>query len=149
MNRLILLQFLPLFSNNACTNSTTLAPCTHTIAVAHHDAVFYKLVLFFHPSQLVLSIKESKKEEKVGTTLKYFLNLVNIVQNKCQMKNIDVSTLKVTSPIKLVERTTHLDLDCSEKKKEKELQKIREKLIKLQDKMYAHNKYGVLICLQG
>ena len=44
---------------------------------------------------------------------------------------------------------THIDVEASEKKKEKELDKIRIKLSKLQDKLYAHNKYGVLICLQG
>lgn len=65
------------------------------------------------------------------------------------MKNIECSSLKVTSAIKLKDRPTYINVETSEKKKEKELQKIREKLSKLQDKMYAHNKYGVLICLQG
>ena len=65
------------------------------------------------------------------------------------MKNIAVESLKVTQPITLAEIPTFIDVATSEKKKEKELQKIREKLSKLQDKMYAHNKYGVLICLQG
>ncbi|WP_338410743.1 PPK2 family polyphosphate kinase [uncultured Flavobacterium sp.] len=65
------------------------------------------------------------------------------------MKNIDTSTLKVTKPIQLKNIPTLIDVATSEKKKEKELQKTREKLSKLQDKMYAHNKYGVLICLQG
>ena len=65
------------------------------------------------------------------------------------MKNIDISSLKVTKKVRLNEIPTILDVATSEKKKEKELQKIREKLSKLQDKMYAHNKYGVLICLQG
>ena len=32
---------------------------------------------------------------------------------------------------------------------EKELEKTRKKLSKFQDTMYAHNKYAVLICLQG
>lgn len=65
------------------------------------------------------------------------------------MKNIECSSLKVTSPIKLKDRPTFIDVETSEKRKEKELQKIREQLSKLQDKMYAHNKYGVLVCLQG
>lgn len=65
------------------------------------------------------------------------------------MKNIDTSTLKVTKSIQLKNIPTLIDVATSEKKKEKELQKTREKLSKLQDKMYAHNKYGVLICLQG
>lgn len=65
------------------------------------------------------------------------------------MKNIDTSILKVTKPIQLKNIPTLIDVATSEKKKEKELQKTREKLSKLQDKLYAHNKYGVLICLQG
>ncbi|MCO6162769.1 PPK2 family polyphosphate kinase [Flavobacterium sp. NRK F7] len=65
------------------------------------------------------------------------------------MKHIDISSLKVTQPIQLHKIPTFIDVATSEKKKEKELQKVREKLSKLQDKMYAHNKYGVLICLQG
>ncbi|WP_445722181.1 PPK2 family polyphosphate kinase [Flavobacterium sp.] len=65
------------------------------------------------------------------------------------MKNIDTSTLKVTKSIQLKNIPTLIDVSTSEKKKEKVLQKTREKLSKLQDKMYAHNKYGVLICLQG
>lgn len=65
------------------------------------------------------------------------------------MKNIAISSLKVVSPIRLNNLPTFLDVSASEKNKEKELQKIREKLSKLQDKMYAQNKFGVLICLQG
>ncbi|MFY7988309.1 MAG: PPK2 family polyphosphate kinase [Flavobacterium sp.] len=65
------------------------------------------------------------------------------------MKNIKIDHLKVTSNIKLSAIPTYIDVATSEKKKEKELDKIRIKLSKLQDKLYAHNKYGVLICLQG
>lgn len=65
------------------------------------------------------------------------------------MKNIDINSLKVTNNIQLASAPTFMEVTTSEKKKEKELQKIREKLSKLQDKMYAHNKYSVLICLQG
>lgn len=65
------------------------------------------------------------------------------------MKNIEIDHLKVSSNIKLSSIPTHIDVEASEKKKEKALDKIRIKLSKLQDKLYAHNKYGVLICLQG
>ncbi len=65
------------------------------------------------------------------------------------MKNIPITHLKVVAPIQLENIPTFIDVETSEKRKEKELQKIREKLSRLQDKMYAHNKYGVLICLQG
>ena len=65
------------------------------------------------------------------------------------MKNISIDSLKVSCSIKLNDLPTIIDVATSEKKKEKELQKIREKLSKVQDMMYAHNKYSVLICLQG
>jgi PPK2 family polyphosphate:nucleotide phosphotransferase len=65
------------------------------------------------------------------------------------MKNIDATQFQVDKLMKLSDFPTFLKLETSEKKKEKILQKTREKLSKLQDKMYAHNRYGVLICLQG
>lgn len=65
------------------------------------------------------------------------------------MKNINPEQFRVESEISLTTTPTFLDIETSEKKKEKLLQKTREKLSKLQDKLYAHNRYGVLICLQG
>ncbi len=52
---------------------------------------------------------------------------------------------KITSTIKIADLPT---LEIIPKAK-KELKKVRKKLSKLQDKMYAHGKYSVLICLQG
>lgn len=65
------------------------------------------------------------------------------------MKNIDTTQFRVQQPIELSNCPTFVKVDTSEKKKEKILQKVRENLSKIQDKMYAHNRYGVLICLQG
>ncbi|WP_057938144.1 PPK2 family polyphosphate kinase [Algoriphagus resistens] len=65
------------------------------------------------------------------------------------MKNISIDDFKVTNSISLKAIPTAIDLEASEKKKEKELNKLREKLSEHQDIMYAHNKYSVLICLQG
>lgn len=65
------------------------------------------------------------------------------------MKNIDIEKLKVTSKIELKNVSTFLDLETSEKKKAKKLNEYREALSDHQDTMYAHNKYSVLICLQG
>ncbi|RAR48970.1 PPK2 family polyphosphate kinase [Flavobacterium lacus] len=65
------------------------------------------------------------------------------------MKNLKPEHFRVDSEISLATTPTFLDIETSEKKKEKILQKTREKLSKLQDKMYAHNRYAVLICLQG
>ena len=53
--------------------------------------------------------------------------------------------MKVTTTIKLAEIST-LEV---QKNAKKELKKIRKELSKLQDKMYAHGKYSLLICLQG
>ncbi|MFT7251190.1 MAG: PPK2 family polyphosphate:nucleotide phosphotransferase [Flavobacterium sp.] len=65
------------------------------------------------------------------------------------MKSLKSEDFKVTKTIKLSEIPTFINVETSEKKKEKHLQKVREKLSKVQDKMYAHNRYSVLICLQG
>ncbi len=56
-----------------------------------------------------------------------------------------MSDYKVTSNILLKDRPTKVVIDDAEK----ELKKVRKKLGKLQDTMYAHGKYGVLVCLQG
>jgi PPK2 family polyphosphate:nucleotide phosphotransferase len=42
-----------------------------------------------------------------------------------------------------------LDIEASDDEKVGKLDKIQKKLSELQDVMYAHNKYSVLICLQG
>ena len=65
------------------------------------------------------------------------------------MKKVTIDDYKITSSIKLEERNTYTDLKASEKKLKKELKNIREQLGDFQDTLYAHGKYGVLICLQG
>lgn len=62
---------------------------------------------------------------------------------------IRIEDFKVTSPIKLSDRPTQIDLGVDDDSVEKELRKVRKKLGKLQDTMYAHGKYAVLICIQG
>lgn len=62
---------------------------------------------------------------------------------------IHIEDFKVTSPIKLSDRPTQIDLGIDDDTVEKELRKVRKKLGKLQDTMYAHGKYAVLICIQG
>ncbi|WP_394340978.1 PPK2 family polyphosphate kinase [Oceanihabitans sediminis] len=44
---------------------------------------------------------------------------------------------------------TAIDLEADEDEIKKELKKVRKKLSKIQDTMYAHGKYAVLVCLQG
>ncbi len=65
------------------------------------------------------------------------------------MSLINPEDFKVVSKIKLSEMPTVFDLDIDEKDTENKLEKVRGKLSKFQDVMYAHNKYGALICLQG
>ncbi len=65
------------------------------------------------------------------------------------MKAIDIQDFKITSKIKIKEQNTFLDIRASKEDVEEELKSIRRKLGKLQDKMYAHGKYSVLVCLQG
>ena len=65
------------------------------------------------------------------------------------MKSINPDDFKVVDTIKLSQLPTNLDVGASDDKKENKLEKVSAKLSDLQDIMYAHNRYGVLICLQG
>lgn len=65
------------------------------------------------------------------------------------MKSINPEDFKVVNKIELSKLPTNLDIGASDDKKEDKLDNLREKLSDLQDTMYAHNRYGVLICLQG
>jgi len=65
------------------------------------------------------------------------------------MKKIESSTYRVDEAVHLDSLPTFEDFDKSEKKLKKYLEKIRVRLGKFQDVMYAHDKYSVLICLQG
>lgn len=65
------------------------------------------------------------------------------------MKSINPDDFKVTEAIRLSEIPTNLFNKASDDDKEEKLEKVQAKLSELQDVMYAHNRYGVLICLQG
>ena len=65
------------------------------------------------------------------------------------MENFNLEDYKVTKPIQLSDYKTELDSFWDDDKKEKELDQLRNKLSEWQDVMYAHNRYGVLIGLQG
>lgn len=56
---------------------------------------------------------------------------------------------RVDNTIKLSEWSTKLEIDKSDETLEKELKNVRKKLGKLQDTIYAHGKYAILVCLQG
>ncbi len=65
------------------------------------------------------------------------------------MKKIDYSQFKVKGDINLQKTSTSFDLGKQKKRIEKHLEKTRVDLGKWQDKLYAHSKYSVLVCLQG
>ncbi|NNK19954.1 MAG: polyphosphate kinase 2 family protein [Flavobacteriaceae bacterium] len=65
------------------------------------------------------------------------------------MKKIDSTSYRVEKAAKLNDIPTFEDFGKSDKKLKKYLEKIRIELGEFQDVMYAHDKYSVLICLQG
>ncbi len=65
------------------------------------------------------------------------------------MKKINTQDFKIASPKKLSEIPTKLHLKATEEEVKKALKETGKELGELQDTMYAHNKYSVLICLQG
>lgn len=65
------------------------------------------------------------------------------------MKSIHTEDFKVTETFSIANAPTNLNLKASEDDKKDALKDISKKLGDLQDKMYANNRYGVLIVLQG
>jgi len=65
------------------------------------------------------------------------------------MNKIEANNFKVAKQIRLSEINTLESHGASDKELKKELREIRRALGKFQDTLYAHGKYGVLICLQG
>ncbi len=65
------------------------------------------------------------------------------------MKAINIDEFKIVDSFKIKNSATSYDIGADDDDVKKELKSVRKKLGKLQDKMYAHDKYAVLICLQG
>lgn len=65
------------------------------------------------------------------------------------MKAINIDTFKITESIRLKDLETTFDLEASKSEIKDQLKDVRKGLGKIQDKMYAHGKYAVLVCLQG
>jgi PPK2 family polyphosphate:nucleotide phosphotransferase len=65
------------------------------------------------------------------------------------MKELRPEDFIVTNSVNLDQIPTSLNTSLTKKEKKKALKKVGHKLSKLQDIMYAHNRYGVLVCLQG
>lgn len=56
---------------------------------------------------------------------------------------------KANNSFKLTEYPTQIKEEIEPEKAKTKLKKVRKKLAKLQDVMYAHDRYNVLICIQG
>ena len=65
------------------------------------------------------------------------------------MISIATNDFKITSKISLKDQPTRISVDADESAIKEGLKSVRKKLGKLQDTIYAHGKYSVLICLQG
>ncbi|WP_339753325.1 PPK2 family polyphosphate kinase [uncultured Winogradskyella sp.] len=65
------------------------------------------------------------------------------------MKNIYIDDFKISSQINIEKLPTALDLGEDKKDIQKELRDVSERLADIQNTMYAHGKYSVLMCIQG
>ena len=65
------------------------------------------------------------------------------------MEKINAIQYQVKDSVKLDQMGTYEDLSASKKELKDELKDVRKKLGEFQDTLYAHGKYGVLVCLQG
>lgn len=65
------------------------------------------------------------------------------------MSKINTEKYRIESPVKLATLSTYEDFSKNEDELKDELKKTSKKLSDFQNIMYAHNKYNVLICIQG
>lgn len=65
------------------------------------------------------------------------------------MKDIKGKEYFISPKTDVSKLPTYVDFDRDEDELEYQLRKVRKKLGKLQDTIYAHGKYAVLVCLQG
>lgn len=65
------------------------------------------------------------------------------------MKEVTIDDFKVSEKVSLDGSLNSFDLGASQDQLKDQLRKTRRKLGKLQDTLYAHGKYSVLVCLQG
>ncbi|ARV10466.1 phosphate--nucleotide phosphotransferase [Winogradskyella sp. PC-19] len=65
------------------------------------------------------------------------------------MRDISIDEFKVSPQIKIKNLPTAYDLEAEEKEIEKKMNKLSKKLGDIQNTMYAHGKYSVLMCIQG
>jgi PPK2 family polyphosphate:nucleotide phosphotransferase len=65
------------------------------------------------------------------------------------MKKINIEDFRIKSQVSIKDLPTSYDLGVNKKKIERELRTVSEELADIQNTMYAHGKYAVLMCIQG
>ncbi len=65
------------------------------------------------------------------------------------MKDINIEDFRIESQVNIKDLPTSYDLGVNKKKIERELRTVSEELADIQNTMYAHGKYAVLMCVQG
>ncbi|MDT0644428.1 polyphosphate kinase 2 family protein [Zunongwangia sp. F363] len=65
------------------------------------------------------------------------------------MKDVDLNKFKITDSVQLESLPTALEDQPEKHELKKALKATRKKMADWQDKLYAHNRYAVLVCLQG
>src|SRR5690606_942480 len=65
------------------------------------------------------------------------------------MEDFKIDDYRVKGKVRLADWPTKPATTFAEEEVDEWLDKVRRKLAKIQDKLYSHNRYGVLICLQG
>ena len=65
------------------------------------------------------------------------------------MKDINIEEFRISSQVKIENLQTKYQLEAEEKEIEKRMNKLSKKLADIQNTMYAHGKYSVLMCIQG
>ena len=70
-------------------------------------------------------------------------------QNNRIMNKVNIEDFRISSQIDIKNLPTSVDLGAGKKTIEKGLRQISKDLADIQNTMYAHGKYSVLMCIQG
>ncbi len=65
------------------------------------------------------------------------------------MKHINIESFEISSQVSIKDLPTGLDLGADKKRIQSALRDVSEDLADIQNTMYAHGKYSVLMCIQG
>jgi PPK2 family polyphosphate:nucleotide phosphotransferase len=65
------------------------------------------------------------------------------------MRVVNIEEFKIADSFNIKKSSTSFDIQAENDEVKTELRRVRKKLGKLQDTLYAHGKYAVLVCIQG